>query len=716
MKALNSITRLYLPHDTELVINDNDPDLQKIIVPLPDPPPLELIDGYGLPIDQQKWHRPVIPEALIRIRKESNSIAECWEKLDLNRHNLKTEIDWLRKMWYYRLNGYWWFNHGKPTRMPPSQFLLLGFMTLNIGKPKYTDRSRKYHVVLEWAKDYHYDFKEKILNEKGERLPNKPGDELVDVGERTIIGVVNPKGRRFYATTDALAWVINSATTKIRKLHGVQGYDEDSSSNPYLALVEDFRTLPFFFLPEFKNDTMASLELKVPNAAVFDDMGLKTIIEPAKTGFSGYFDGRELEDYILDEAGKKVREKLTVGWGTCKKFLCHGGDKVILGFAILPSNSGEFKKGGGREYQEFIKQSNYYHRKPNGKTVTGCVPLFISSIEGADGYVDEWGGSLSDAALKDFMSTRQHLLIEDTPESIELYQKECRELPIHLADCFLYGIGAQGYDPIIVNKRINELSFGKTKVVTGNFEWSGTRFDSPVVFKESPFGKWEVSKQLPAEQTNQKYSRNGIWYPKQRGTYMHCSDTYNYSETESKRQSKGSIIGIQRRPYQPKDEEDIMKWTLPDIPYTYLARPKTVDEFVEDVLKCNLYYGGLQSPESNNERVRQLYIKWGYEGFLFYFRDEEGVYRKTAGYVKTGKTGEELITHSARYVLLHGHRIDHLRLLLQMKEFRGVEDITKLDLVAVHAGACMSIENDYRTDQIAPRQSTITVSDLFLSR
>lgn len=716
MKAPKRITSLYLPHDEIMTINEGDPDLTPIDIPLLSPPPLGFIDGYGLLPEEQKWHRPVIPEALKRIQKESDSIAQCWEKLDIKRSDYRKEIDWIRKMWYYRLNGYWCYINGKPTRITPAHFLLLGFMSLNVGKPKYRDRGRKYHTVLEWAKNYTFDFKEKIFNDKGERLPNKRGDELEDLGERTIIGVVNPKGRRFFATTDALAWVIEKATISIRKRHGIQGYDEASSSEPYLELVKNFRTMPFFFMPEFQKDAAYSLELKVPNAGVFDDSGLQSVIESARTGHSGYFDGRELETYILDEAGKKVREKLTLGWGTCKRFLAHGDDKVILGFAILPSNSGEYKKGGGREYQEFIRNSNYYERKPNGRTKTGCVTLFLPSDEGADGYTDGFGNSLKDKARKDFLSSRQHLLIEDTQESIEQYQKDCREMPLYLAECFLYGSGTQGYDPIIVGKRINELSFGKKETVIGDFVWT-KGFGSAVEFKETPFGKWEVSELLPVEQTNLRYIRNGVFHPKQRGSYMHCSDTFNYSETEHKKQSKGAIIGIKRRQYASHDDEkDISKWTTPDISYTYLARPKTVDEFVEDTLKCNIYYGGVQSPESNNERVRQLYIKWGYEGYLFYFRDEEGLFRKTAGYIKNERTGEELITHSARYTLLHGHRIKHLRLLHQMKDFRGVEDITKLDLIAVFGGACMSIENDYRSDQIPRKTANVGIGDLFHSR
>ena len=87
-KVSRKITDLYLPADESFVINDNDPDLLPITIPLQKCPSIELIDGYGLHPDEQKFRRPIIPEALQRIQKESSSIAECWQRVDLNKHQL----------------------------------------------------------------------------------------------------------------------------------------------------------------------------------------------------------------------------------------------------------------------------------------------------------------------------------------------------------------------------------------------------------------------------------------------------------------------------------------------------------------------------------------------------------------------------------------------------------------------------------------------------
>ena len=49
----------YQPHE-KLIVWNNDPDLKQVAYELPDPPPLETIDGYGLPYEKQRFtHRPI---------------------------------------------------------------------------------------------------------------------------------------------------------------------------------------------------------------------------------------------------------------------------------------------------------------------------------------------------------------------------------------------------------------------------------------------------------------------------------------------------------------------------------------------------------------------------------------------------------------------------------------------------------------------------------
>jgi len=271
-----------------------------------------------------------------------------------------------------------------------------------------------------------------------------------------------------------------------------------------------------------------------------------------------------------------------------------------------------------------------------------------------------------------------------------------------------------GFNQVILDKRIGELSF-KKEPPRYNLEWEAG-MGSKVVPIESPTGRFINLQLIPDEKANQKFYRDGKWWPQSPTFAMHSSDPFNYSETEGKRKSFGAIVGIKRRiRSQEREDEDIRQWRVPDILYTYANRTATVDLFAEDCLKVTLYYGGLHNTEVNNERVRALFIQWGYREFLYHFRDDLGGYRKTAGFTKTGNTGDNMISLAAKFIEHHGHRLNHLELLKQCKEFVSVEDITNLDLLAAFSGACLAIENDYRSGEIMAT-ATVTYRELFGQR
>ena len=59
---MSKYLKYYQPHEKVMVWND-DIDLTPIEYELPDPPPLETIEGYGLPPKQQFWkHKPLPPK------------------------------------------------------------------------------------------------------------------------------------------------------------------------------------------------------------------------------------------------------------------------------------------------------------------------------------------------------------------------------------------------------------------------------------------------------------------------------------------------------------------------------------------------------------------------------------------------------------------------------------------------------------------------------
>ena len=161
----------YEPADESFLIND-DPSLTPIRFKLPSPPDIKLIDGYGLDPKDQRFKRQQIPKKLISLYEDTKQMLEdkaarspsykttqyklqkaFWVRLKNSQEVYKDEVDWLKRMWWHMVNGYWFFNHGKPTYISNWHFEFLTFWqfteTTKTGSkyPDYKDRDRKWYLV-----------------------------------------------------------------------------------------------------------------------------------------------------------------------------------------------------------------------------------------------------------------------------------------------------------------------------------------------------------------------------------------------------------------------------------------------------------------------------------------------------------------------------------------------------------------------------------------
>jgi hypothetical protein len=718
---IGPVRHKYQHADNVLIVNNRDPNLKPIDIPLPAPPPDKLIDGYGLSAAEQKFKRVKIPVALVKIIKACDTVDQIWDRIYAHHAELAEEIEWIKKQWYHRVHGYWFFNNGRPTWITGQHYFYLNYNQIDTGFPKYRDRSRKHFICMWFLETYTYDFKDKTYDKNNVRVPNKYGDELEDVGYRTIFGIVYPKMRRAGASYESLCWVLERITRFIRKHSGIQGPDRTHGHRAFKKLVSAWRKLPFFFQPIYEGDNDPEAKLNFVNKTSDDvnaELGLESIVTYATTSNALHYDQEKLLDYLREEPGKTVGSDVYHSWDQIKQTLAQGDGSEIVGFSLFPSTVGEMERAGGENFFYIVRDSDYYNRLKSGQTKTGMVTIFFPADEGLEGYIDEYGMSVTDTptaeqakfinkkhgAREHLLGQREHYLQLNTPESIEKYREHQRLYPLSLRECFTSMSGGVGFNELILDKRIAELRFDNDITIRGNFDWSDG-FGSRVVFNENPKGRWVVSELLPDELSNQRYFQDGTYHPVNPGGYMHCSDPFNFDETEGKRQSNGGGIAIKRR--KPGESDmDIRKWRTPAVSCTYSYRHGDTELYCEDMLMQNLYYGGKMNPEVNNEIVRKFYIKKGYRPFLFFYREEDGKYRKTAGYSLTGEMGNKILGSAVNFIEKHGHRCDHLELLQQCKDIKGKKDITNCDLVAVFSGACHGIENDYRTEEETVEEGT----------
>jgi hypothetical protein len=138
----------YQPADKYIDFNKEDDTLKTIRVYLPKQPDEKLIDGYGLPPKEQRWHAPQLPVKLKQLLSKHNTLEELNNAIYNNQHEYSKEIEWIKREWDRRLNGYWFFNNGKATYMDGWHYFYCGYWHLDTGLPDYRYRDYLHRFIL----------------------------------------------------------------------------------------------------------------------------------------------------------------------------------------------------------------------------------------------------------------------------------------------------------------------------------------------------------------------------------------------------------------------------------------------------------------------------------------------------------------------------------------------------------------------------------------
>ena len=220
-----SILRQYKPHARQIVYHEDDKDLDTVIVKLPDPPEPHLIANFGLPAKDQKFKAPEMPERLAKLVERMEFIDDVWDELETNQTLYREEITFIKKQWYYFLNGYWVYINGVPTYLDGWHWFYCSWWHIDIGIPDFRSRDWKFfhfarhvftttiavfnHRVL-YDKEYYYFSKYETAaaycKEIGISHTEIESERFeIDMKKRTLVGLNYPKFRREGATCKAQA-------------------------------------------------------------------------------------------------------------------------------------------------------------------------------------------------------------------------------------------------------------------------------------------------------------------------------------------------------------------------------------------------------------------------------------------------------------------------------------------------------------------------------
>jgi hypothetical protein len=717
----------YKQPDRYLYVNDNDKDLIPIRLDLPEPPEPHHIANFGKPAKDQFFEPPKVPRRLKELQRKHETIDEIWEQLQKHQDIYAEEIKFIRKAWYHRLNGYWFYNNGKPTYLDGWHYFYCAWWHIDVGLPKYRDRDRKFFLFARMCYNERKTFK--ILDDKGHAVLNEQTGyyDFVDTGGRVFYGFNYPKHRREGATYKAECINYEIISRTIGAWGGIQSMNETQGRKCFLKhLVAPWKKLPFFFRPNYEGSTSPKTELSFSPPAkrlsskgslATSEIGLESMIN-FDNADPGAYDGDKLYFHHDDEVGK-LKKGLSC-WDrhlVVKECLVMGSD--IIGFTIKTSTVGEMERGGGKMFKHQCQMSNYFERTPNGQTRSGLATLFIPACEGLQGFIDQYGNSVIDTPTKEQaayigrkIGAREYLLnrrkgyidagdYEGLSEEIRLY-------PLTFTECFRTAAKSSGFNMQKLETYIDELRFRphSDMPVEGDFQWVNNERDTRVIFVAKKGGKFRVSHQLNDNESNRKYwdDITNSWRPGNTSWGVAGADPFKFNKTEGNRKSNGGGAVVRKGKIKDGDFSMKRKFVC-----TYSNRTYDKYDYAEDMLMMCIYYGVSMFPEINVDLIWDYFEQRGYAGFLLYRVDPKTFQQqKTPGANTNDKIKQDIFGEFMNFIEFEADEENHIELLEECRDIAGPEEMTDYDLFSAGGYALLGTADIYtELEEIESEQVTM---------
>lgn len=750
----------YLKADEYVLLNDKEPTLKPIKLSLPKPPELKYIDGYGLNPEDQYFKRVYIPirlkhlqNTVIRDANKSFSdnpdnrvtwqkiISEIWNRLEEEQEDYVDEIYWLKKQIWFINYGYWFFNNGKPTYITGAHYLYLNYWSLGDTYPEYRERSRRKFMAREYA------------------MKTQEDENGIDIGMRTIFGLIIPKMRREGGTSESLAfgyWFV--MYTKNANMDIQSDTGKKSKDLYFDNMITPWQSLPFFLRPTWSgNNRPNELQFQLPQNQSVGNF-LNNSIFYVDTAQGSKLDGLKLKYDLSDEEGKTIEAEVDKRWAIKKECLQIG--KSIIGYSEHPSTVEDMETMGGQFYKNLCDASDFWKRINGiGQTQSGLMLIFDPSDYCLEGFVGKYGEAIIDnptekqkielkekygksaptMGSKEFINRRREYLLK---HDITEYRRFVKKYPLTLSECF-YSAGSDlGFPVEDINKRIAELELdekmGNPHTKPANFYWvingvpcsshdiisrginiKDIKGDVQIVFEKN--GRWDISYKPPMEYTNKRYLKGDVWCPVYTSMFEMGADPYHFStknearlRTDKSYLSDGGGAIKRKRDFNIDPQgKNIKEWESVGMCATYLHRIPDVDEYVLDLLMAAIYYGSLVFPETNVKKVVEDFIRWGYGGYLDHAIDPvTGLVNPDPGMSTQTVSKQNLFMEFQKYLSHHVMHENDKKLLYQCRDIRSMEELTKYDLLTAAMYANYGSLNSYG-EHFVEQNKMIDATDIF---
>jgi len=762
-------------------VNENDEDTIPVYVSSPTPPPVNLIDYHDLPKDEQYWRKLEIPKGLKKLEERAfNSMYDIerrnrqetvqgykvyqkyWETLEEEQDSYKEEIEWIKKIWWHRTHGYWFFNDGVPVFCTGEYFDYLEFWFIKDSETwvEFREEDRIISIYSNYLRTTTESFAN-INADTGRAVKNEDGFyDMENIGSRVFFGDMKPKFRRCGETQWACHGIWLGCSTTPAAYGTIISMDGNNAEKHYFKkLIPAWNKYPLFLKPIWvgtKRPTTIKL-IEPPN--VFHIEGLGSNIDFTESSGVSKNDGDTLYFCLSDEEGKS-KSPIAERWNVNKIAMSTGGGTNILrnAYAWHPSTVEEISEGG-MEYFKMWQLSNFYERIPiMGQTHSGLARIFIPAYKKLEGYIDRWGKSVIDTpterqikysprakfaltgkgARDTLDAVLNSLLAKGTPEALEAYRSRRRKFPMKSADCWLGSSGSVGFNMEIIDKRLEEInrlrSFDDPPYKIGYFRREhGNKNDKVIWVNDPDIPKFKMSMDIPDVLTNQRepfevwdgLSQKVVpsWRPINGHRFTLGADPFrNLKAQEAKqgarfgggmsnsRQSDGGIVIIWEHDPSIDADTDQKKWKSFRTVLTYRYRPATQNEYFDDILMAAQYFGAMIYPEQNVD----AFIPYMFDSGMGGYGDiVTGHQKPLPGRYNSAETNQLMIKAAKDYIEFRGHVECHDDLLRECKALRGIEDVTHKDIFAAFGMALLGSKSRYREIIGAGDGDSLNIDGLF---
>jgi hypothetical protein len=746
----------YSDADEACWMNAGDKDLHPIRIPLPEPPDWSLIDGFGLPAEDQVFTCEKIPIKLkhmedeVRMgvdndekygrmsetKKMNEFLDRAWDFMEKHQDDYKEEIKWIKKQWWHRLNGYWFFCNGKPVYLCGWNWFYLNYWSVEqVLEIEYRDRDRRwFHAIWFCYNDTTSPITREVDGEQKLLYDDHGGLRLMNIGSRTCFGYNDIKGRRVGDTSKTECVDCLILTHSPDRVCGIQGDSDSTAKKTFLKhFANPYEKLYWIWKPKTSNQQPKNI-MVCKEGAVSQSLG--SIIDYATTAQKEFYDGDKLNFYHGEEAGKTKLESIKDRHNVVKRCLAQGTN--IVGFAGYTTTVDEMDAVSGKEFLKLTNESHYETRNENGQTTSGLYNIFIPAHDGTEGFIGKYGESIIDdptpkqiewlkinkklnvdvhgkpmGSKRYYLNQRKAL---EAANNIEGLVQHKRLHPMSFREAFTPPAKNAFFNMHILSERISELQMLKNVTRRGDLVWSNG-MDSEVIWMDNPInGKFIISKILSSKEANNKMRIQGVWTPSDTTSFIASSDSFRVEKVERHgRMSDGAGAVYWNRDFSVDPEDkDVKDWVSECFVCTYSNRPDDLDVYCEDMLKMCVYYNAMMFPENNVDHVIKHFIERGYGGYLSYDTDlYTGKAKNNPGFYSGGGFKQKLFNYMKDWIDHHASRCKHIELLDECSCILGMDDMTNYDLFTAAVGCLAGKQSDYNDYLRGARQDSIDIGGLF---